>query len=142
MVTGLRLDVFLNLDRFFIPLQGLARKCQPSFLVCSINRMQACFKPYIQLFYIYLSNWLNLDIFKFGYSLFLYSYAIITISTQRWSSWLMASASKAEEPQGSGGSNPSRCVFFFSDRIYPAFRQNHAYHNRRCQYSRQASKHS
>ncbi len=29
---------------------------------------------------------------------------------QRWSSWLMASASKAEEPQGSGGSNPSRCV--------------------------------
>ena len=26
---------------------------------------------------------------------------------QRWSSWLMASASKAEEPQGSGGSNPS-----------------------------------
>ena len=37
---------------------------------------------------------------------------------QRWSRWLMASASKAEEPQGSGGSNPSRCVknpipFFF-----------------------------
>ena len=34
---------------------------------------------------------------------------------QRWSSWLMASASKAEEPQGSGGSNPSRCVFFFGN---------------------------
>ena len=36
---------------------------------------------------------------------------------QRWSSWLMASASKAEEPQGSGGSNPSRCVFFFSNEL-------------------------
>lgn len=38
---------------------------------------------------------------------------------QRWSSWLMASASKAEEPQGSGGSNPSRCVF--SRKYYISF---------------------
>ena len=38
---------------------------------------------------------------------------------QRWSSWLMASASKAEEPQGSGGSNHSRCVF--SRKYYISF---------------------
>lgn len=33
----------------------------------------------------------------------------------------MASASKAEEPQGSGGSNPSRCVFYFISHITAPF---------------------
>ena len=38
--------------------------------------------------------------------------------TQQWSSWLMASASKAEERQRSGGSNPSCCVFLFHNKSF------------------------
>ena len=37
MVTGLRLDVFLNLDRFFIPLHGPVQVHRPSFLIITKN---------------------------------------------------------------------------------------------------------